>query len=246
MRKIILILLATVVSFAVNAQNAKDINSVKKNLQDKVVTPLKQKAANLDVEINDAQILYDKLKNRSYKIVSSNSENSSLDEYLGNFQSLKELFAGKDKGIDFVLEQIEKADGSNRKNAYLLVIGMKKSLDNPYDETSNDRFIKDAKIFRNEILPKHLEEYDKLVSQINDYNYYMFELARLFVAADEDKYSKTAEQLVKDEDAPYLLDVPYTKDMLELYINSKKNEKDLSPEKKAELKAACSDAFPDF
>ena len=120
---------------------------------------------------------------------------------------------------------------------------MKESLNEPYSEESNNGFIKEATNVKSAILPSHKVDFDKLVSQINDYNYYMFELARLFVAADEDKYRKTAEELVKDEDAEYLLEVPYTSKMLRLY---RQRRGVLKPSEKAELKTACSDAFPDF
>lgn len=247
--KHIIFILFVAMGFTCVAQNDKgsidnnEVNRVRKELVNQAVTPMRRMADQLERDINNAQSLYNRLSNRKYSITSLVSQgDNNLEEYLNSFPSLEEMFAENANDDGFVLEQIGNGDSSDLRTLYQLIFEMKQSLTEPYDESSNNKFIKEAANSR-ALLPQHKQEFDKLVSQINDYNYYMFELARLFVAADEDQYSKTAEQLVKDEDAEYLLEVPYTSKMLRLY---RQKRGALNQREKAELKNACSDAFPDF
>lgn len=248
MKHIIIILFFVAIGFNCIAQNNKgidsnEVNRVKKELIKQVLNPMQKTANQLERDINSAQALYDKLKNRKYYVTSPSYQSiDNLVEYLTSFSSLNEMFAENTNDDGFILEQINNANNSDLKSLYQLIFNMKQSLDEPYDEITNNQYIKKASN-NSVILPQHKAEFDKLVSQINDYNYYMFELARLFVAADENDYRKTVEELVKDEDAEYLLEVPYTSKMLRLYRQKRGK---LEPEEKAELKAACSDAFPDL
>lgn len=248
MKHIILILFFVAMGFTCIAQNNKgidnnDVNRLRKDLANQVLNPMHKIADQLERDINNAQTLYKKLKNRKYNITSpASQEGKKLEEYLKSFSSLKEMFTENANGDGFVLEQINNGDNAELKSLYQLIFAMKQSLEEPYDEITNNQYIQEASN-SSSILPQHKSEFEKLISQINDYNYYMFELARLFVAADEDKYNKTAKELVKDEDAEYLMDVPYTSKILRIYIQRKGL---LNQEEKAELKAACSDAFPDF
>lgn len=249
MKHIIFILFLVAAGFNCVAQNNKaidnnEVNRVRKDLVQQVKNPMNKMAEQLAKDINSAQALCEKLKNRKFEAMpspSSQGENK-LEEYLNSFSTLEEMFAENTDQEGYVLEQISTGDNPELKTLYQLIFAMKQSLNEPYDEASNNKFIKEASN-NSSLLPQHKPEFDKLVSQINDYNYYMFELARLFVAADEDKYSKTAEELVKDEDAEYLMEVPYTSRMLRLYRQRKGQ---LNVREKTELKNACADAFPDF
>lgn len=251
MKQTIIILFFVAMGFNCMAQNNKNIdnnkvNRVKKELVNQVVKPMRTTADQLLRDINNAQALYDKLKDRRIsKATTPHAEESQLENYLEqfSFDEMFEMAEGKWLVKQDVLDFINSEPDSDIKKAYLLVLNMKESLNEPYDEESNNQFIKESAKVKDAIRPQHKQAFDKLVSQINDYNYFMFELARLFVAADEDKYRKSAEQLVKDEDAEYLLDVPYTSKMLRLY-RQKRGE--LNQREKTELKNSCSDAFPDF
>ena len=251
MKQIIIILFSVAMGFNCMAQNNKNIdnnevNRVKKELVNQVVKPMRTTADQLLRDINNAQALYNKLKDRRISIATTPlAGESQLENYLEqlSFDEMFEMEEGKWLVKQDVLDVINSEPDSDIKKAYLLVLDMKESLNEPYEEESNNQFIKESAKVKDAIRPQHKQAFDKLVSQINDYNYYMFELARLFVAADEDKYRKNAEQLVKDEDAEYLLEIPYTSKMLRLY-RQKRGE--LNQREKAELKNACSDAFPDF
>lgn len=252
MKQIIFILFSVAMGFTCVAQNNKggidnnEVNRVKKELVNQVLTPMRKTADQLLQDINKAQALYDRLKDRKLPLVTSpQTGDSRLEVYLEQV-SFKDMFEKEDEKWyvkQDVLDMVNDEPESSIKKAYLLVIDMKESLNQPYDEESNNRFIKEAVNVKDAILPSHKDEFDLLVSQIDDYNYYMFELARLFVAADEDNYHKSATQLAEDEDATYLLDVPYTCITLSAYIDSSGK---LTDNKKAELKNACYDAFPDF
>lgn len=254
MKHIIFVLFFVAMGFNCIAQSNKgldnnEVNKVKKELVNQVINPMRKTADQLLRDINNAQALYDRLKDRHFSMATSTLVGEGqLEEYLSqfSFDDLFEAEEGKWFVKQDVVDVINNELDSDLKRAYLLALDMKKSLNEPYNEETNNQYIKEAAKLKEFILPSHTADFEKLVSQINDYNYYMFELARLFVAADEDKYRKTLEELVKDEDAPYLLDVPYTKTMLQLYISRKKAKQELTPQEKAELKAACSDAFPDF
>lgn len=251
MKHIIFVLFFVAMGFNCIAQSNKgldnnEVNKVKKELVNQVINPMRKTADQLLRDINNAQALYDRLKDRHFAVTTSSQfGENKLEEYLGqlSFEELFETESGKWFVKSDVLDIINNEPDSDLKRAYLLSLDMKESLNEPYNEETNNQYIKEAAKLKEFILPSHKADFDKLVSQINDYNYYMFELARLFVAADEDKYRKTPEELVKDEDAEYLKDVPYTYKMLRLY---RQRRGILKPEEKAELKAACSDAFPDF
>lgn len=252
MKHIIFIMCFVAMGFTCVAQNNKggidnnEVNRVKKELINQVLTPMRKTADQLLQDINSAHALCDKLKDRKLSIATSpQTGENHLEDYLEqvSFNDMFKMEDGKWYVKQDVLDMVNDEPESAIKKAYLLVLDMKESLNEPYNEESNNRFIKEAANVKGAILPSHKADFDKLVSQINDYNYYMFELARLFVAADEDNYKKSVIQLVKDEDAKYLLDVPYTCITLSTYIDNKGK---LTPNKKAELKTACSDAFPDF
>ena len=252
MKHIIFIMCFVAMGFTCVAQNNKgsidnnEVNRVKKELINQVLTPMRKTADQLLRDIHNAEALCDKLKDRKLSIVASpQTGDSQLEGYLEqvSFNDMFEKKYGKWFVKQDVLDMVNDEPESAIKKAYLLVLDMKESLNKPYDEESNNRFIKEAVNVKDAILPSHKADFDQLVSQINDYNYYMFELARLFVAADEDNYQKSVIQLVQDEDAKYLLDVPYTCITLRTYID---NNGKLTHNKKTELKTACSDAFPDF
>ena len=251
MKHIIFVLFFVAMGFNCIAQSNKgldnnEVNKVKKELVNQVINPMYKTADQLLRDINNAQALYDRLKDRHFSVATSSIVGEGqLEEYLGqfSFDDLFEAEEGKWFVKQDVLDVINNEPESELTQVYLLVSDMKESLNEPYNEETNNQYIKEAAKLKEFILPSHKADFDKLVSQINDYNYYMFELARLFVAADEDKYRKTPEELVKDEDAEYLMKVPYTSKMLRLY---RQRRGQLKPEEKTELKNACSDAFPDF
>lgn len=250
MKHIVLAMLYIAMGFTCVAQDNKeitnkDVNEVKAKLE-QVLIPMREKAENLLRDINSQQAICDKLKDRIYDVSSFSSQgNVNLEEYLAGFSTLKEMFKEDSITHGGVLEQINNSANSDLKSLYQLIFAMNQSLSKPYDEASNNQYIKEASN-NTGILPKHKPEFDSLVSKVNDYNYYMYELARLFEAAKEDNFQKEIGQLVKDEDATELLAVPYTAETLKTFFEDHKKHGDLSSEKKKELKTACPNAFPDF
>lgn len=245
MKHLILALFLVAMGFNCVAKGNKgidnnEVNRVRNELVNQVLTPMRETARQLLNDLNIAQTKYNTLKDRKFDMLPSAQEDNKLKEYLNSFSTLEEMFKKNFVESGFVLEQIRKADNTELKKLYQLIFAMEQSLNEPYDETSNNIFIKEASS-NSSLLPQHRPGFDTLVSHINDYNYYMFELARLFVAADEDKYTREADVLVKAEEAEYLLQVPYTKRMLYLYIH---NKGQLDPIEKAKLNKACADAFP--
>lgn len=237
MKKIISTIILLIVSFPiVEAQLNQAIINASDNLK-KVIKELSAQNEILDKEIQELQSIYDEFSERSFSPQSKTSEN--LQEYLGNFATLSDLIVASGE----VTEILNGAPDSGLKDDYLLILEMNNSLNRPYDDNSNDRLIKLSKKINN-VLPQHQAEFNQLLANINDFNYYMFELARLFRSAQENNFPKTnIEQFTKDEDAHYIWMVPYTRRMLEKYI--KKNGQ-LSIKDRKELYNSSPDAFPDF
>lgn len=258
MRHILFILFIVAMGFNCVAQNNKgissnEVNRVRKELVNQVLNPMRQTAYELERDINNAEALYSRLKDREYTAVAAQpGESDDLEAYLRGFSSLQDMFRENDKSYDRVLNRIRSSDGSDLRTLYLLIFAMNHSLKVPYDETTNNLYIEQA-ADSHALLEGHEADYSKLVSQINDYNYYMFELARIFTAFDEelDNYRPADWQstydymkdLLNREDAMYLFDVPFTQEMLYNYIHSSGNMPD---NYKKVLYDSNPDAFPDY
>lgn len=237
MKKLILIFILAAVGFNCEAKEPK-IDEIIKDMSP-VVTSLEDSVKRLEADLTAAKELYNKIKDRKYVLPSALPDENSVETYLDSFDSLKEMFAKGNQVRDKLYESSE----SKLCAAYGYILHMIGTLSRPYEEPMNNQYIEFGPKLAEFVRPKHKEEFDRLLNHINDYNYYMFELARMFVAADSDGYNKDIETLVKDEDAPYLLEVPYTSEMLEMYIREKGK---LPQDAKAELYKSCPDAFPDF
>lgn len=237
-------MLMVAVGFTCRAQDNKAVNNIRKSLTQQVIVPMRKTATDLERRLTEVQGIYDRLKDRKY------TSPDDLKDYLNDLtfdEMFDELDPGTEEWKSYVRKAVEdsvaNAPESEFKRAYLRAFAMKKSLNVPYNKETNERFITDAAEIKGIILPAHAQGFEELADRIDDYNYYMFELSRLFVAADEDKYCKRVEILVKDEEAEELLKVPYTAGMLRMYLKKKGQ---LTPAQKAELKQSCPEAFPDY
>ena len=175
-----------------------------------------------------------RIKNRKF---TKKTEVGNLQELLSGYESLGELYQDRDN----LLEQLE-FDNSEMARAYRLSIKIMESLEKVYNEKTNTELINEASTYKT-VLTQHQSAFDKLVSMVNDYNYYMFELARIFVAADEDNYKASAKVLTDREDASYLMEVPYTKKVLMEYI---KKQGILPRSYQLDLQNGCPDAFSEL
>lgn len=239
MRYIALTLIALVFSLGSFAQNNKKpkqgtIDAISNNIKNNVIDPLDSEIQSLQDNIESIKLQIERIKNR--KFIKKN-EGGNLQELLSDYESFGEIFQDRDN----LLEQLE-SDNSEMAHAYNLAIKMMESLEKVYSEKTNTELIEEASAYKT-VLPQHQQAYDELVSMVNDYNYYMFELARLFVAADEDNYKANVKELTYREDAPYLMKVPYTKKVLTEYINRKGS---LPQNYKLDLKNGCPDAFSEL
>jgi len=236
MRYLSLIFICLLFSLDSQAQkkaNQKAVDNLSTSIQNNVINPLNAEVTNLQNQIDAIQLKIARIKNRKFvKRTNGNSMN-----FLSEYTTFTEIYEDRENIKDNL-----SSDESEIAQAYLLAIEMKESLERVYNEKTNAKYIEQASSCK-AILPQHRAEFDEVVYMINDYNYYMFELARLFVAADEDGYKTTANALADREDALYLIKVPYTKRVLSEYINKKGS---LSQNYKSDLKNACPDAFSDL
>lgn len=205
-----------------------------------VIEELNRTLENVKAELEEAEKYYNQYINRQLqKAGAAPTPQMSLDEYVGKFFSLTDFYNASLNDEDLTAIFAESPD-SELKNTYLLILAMEGSLHAPYDEVTNNEFISQSKIHK-QVLPQHQKDFEILVSQINDYNFYMYELARMFEAYQNQP--RDAETLVKEEDAQYLLNVPYTAKMLKRYVNSRGQ---LPSQYKAELYKSAPDAFYQF
>lgn len=229
------------VGFTGRAQDKKAVNNIRKSLTQQIIVPMRKTAADLEQRLTEVREIYDRLKDRKY------TPPDNLKDYLGSLTFDEIVGYEPETGKWYENKEIEdsvaNAPESDIRRAYLLAIAMKESLNEPYDKETNKQFIKDAAEIKDFILPAHAQGFEELAVMMDDYSYYMFELSRMFVAADENRYRKKVETLVKDEEAEALLKVPYTARMLRTYIEKRGK---LTPVQKAELKKSCAEAFPDY
>lgn len=291
MKHVIILLFFLAMGFTCVAKNNnridyKVVDKVRKELDEKVLTQMKDSAAWLENEVYKAQASYDKLKDRRYdaSTQTGNPNDSNDVSGLKAFPSIDEMFYVEEDDDELdngyhvkkrsykeklkAHKTIEKLEVSgvrtapnvrlayNVKTAYQTIIDMKLSLNTLYDKATNDQYIKDADEIRGYVIDQHKPSFDKLVSQINDYEYYMYELARMFVVYDETEQKLTAadlknakkvddyiQKLLTQEKALFLLDVPYTRNILYEYILL---NGEISDGLKNDLKEACADAFTDL
>lgn len=235
---IFLSLIVTLGSFAQSNNNMSksEIATLNKELE-KVLEIFDREIENLNNEIAAVKAKIDSIQ--AIKSLGETDEDN-IGDILSDYESLEEVYKDSKK-----LWNILSTNGNDMAKTYRLVIDMQESLTKVYDEKTNSELIDRAERY-NEVLDKHNDEFKKLVEKINDYNFYMFELARLFTAAEEDGFQKSAKELAKREDAEYLMDVEYTRIVLQEFIESGKNGENLKDQTVWELQNGCPDAFSDF
>lgn len=241
MRYISLILIALMCSLGSLAQSNKKakqgtIDALTTNIKNNAIDPLDNEIQSLQNQIESVKSQIERIKNRKF---SKKSDGSNIEEQLSSYGSINEIYQDRNN-----LREILNSKDNEMAQTYLLIIDMKESLEKAYNEKTNAQLIERSSKYRS-VLPQHNQnkEFDELVSMVNDYNYYMFELARLFVAADDDNYKANAKELTDREDAPYLMKVPYTKKVLTEYIRKKGF---LPQYYKIDLKNGCPDAFSEL
>lgn len=238
MRYLVLTLITLMCSLGIFAQSSKvkqsTVDKLSENVKLNAIDPLDNEIQSLQNQILSIKLQIDRIKNRKF---TKKTEGGNLQELFSDYESFDDIY----KDRDYLLEQLE-SDNSDIAHAYNLAIKMKESLEKAYNEKTNTELMEEASTYKT-VLPQHQSAFDELVSMVNDYNYYMFELARLFVAADEDNYRANAKELTDREDAPYLMNVPFTKKVLTEYIRKKGV---LPYNYKKDLQNGCPDAFSEL
>lgn len=254
MNRYILLLMLAAVCFAGSAQSRngsaqseldKEIEKVSRDLEKQVIPKLEEERDSLTIKIDRVDELISRLRDRLPS--ADPSENADdLESYLLYYSSLKDMLGDNKKNNNSVYNRIHKdknAKNSKLRAAYLFIFDMIRGLENPYGKTSNENCVDKISGHRRSILKKHLDEFDEYAALVKDYEYYMYELARLFVAAKEDNFTKNAKDLAEYEGAADLLKIPYTKSMLEKFIKDKGMLIETDKEK---LRNSCPEAFPDL
>lgn len=226
-------LMCSLGSFAQDNKKVKQktVDALSTDIKKNAIDPIDNEIQSLQDKIDAIKLQIEQIKNRKF---TSRSGCVNIQELLSGYETLSDIYDDRDQ-----LREVLESDESDMAQTYLLAIDMRESLEKVYNEDTNTRLVERSSACQT-VLPRHKEAFDELVMFVNDYNYYMFELARLFVAADEDNYKTNAMVLTVREDAPYLMYVPYTKKVLMEYI---RKGGVLPLTYKLDLKRGCPDAF---
>lgn len=238
---ILLALMCSLGSFAKNNTNVNQstIDEIKDNIRTKILPTLESEISSLKIQIAALEAQLKKIKDRKTPDTTTkgNGGGSKGVEEIVDAYTFNGLYKNRTD-----LRRVLEPYNDDMANTYLLILDMQESLYNVYNEDTNNELIERAEKY-NTVLKQHNDDYKKLVEQINNYDYYIIELARLLEAAKEDGFKTNASALAKEEGASYLMDVPYTKKVLEDYIYYGSRNKDLPRERKDELIESCPRAF---
>ena len=122
--------------------------------------------------------------------------------------------------------------------AYLTICRMGESLNKIYDKKSNEEFKASIDKVDSLVLEQHKADFEELASNINDYEFVMSELARVFRLVDK-KGDVKEDQLRQENELVYIDKIPYAKNTLTVYIGKR------DPERK-ELCEKIKEIYPDF
>ena len=123
--------------------------------------------------------------------------------------------------------------------AYLTICRMGESLNKIYDKKSNEEFKASIDCVRSLVLERHKDEFEELASNINDYEFVMSELARVFRLVDKNGDNATVDQLSQENELVYIVKIPYAKNTLTDYIDKSNNAR-------RELCEEITKVYPDF
>lgn len=171
-----------------------------------------------------------------------------LEEYLGKYESLtKDLLV--DESLKSVLVSFPE---SPLARVYLKIIEMNESLQTVYDKSKNDEYKKFVENSPNDslLLEKHLAGFKDLASNIQDYRFVVFELARVFKIIDGMNGAKgdiIRSKLKEKEETEYIDKIDYAQKAIDAYINAKGDINNsiaaIRDKIKEEWSKACPEAF---
>lgn len=216
----------------------------------------------LDAAIDANKVLIDTLKSRKAQLETQKSRMKDvttlpvrkcngedfLKEYLGKYESLtKEMLA--DEKLKSVLVSFPESPFAK---AYLKIIEMNESLQTVYDKSKNNEYKKFVENSQNDslLLEKHLTGFKELASNIQDYRFVVFELARVFKIIDGMNGAKgdiIRSKLKEKEETEYIDKIDYAQKAIDAYINAKGDINNsiaaIRDKIKEEWSKACPEAF---
>lgn len=216
MKKIFLAILVSLLGFSVNAQDKK----LKKEIDNKtnVKSELEMQLMSIDLQI-------DKVKNRSLR-----SDDEYIKKKLASYKDIKALY--EDEAFQRKLKESKFAETySSIEKMYKSILGDGggyKPLDNDLYKIQIDRLRDElVKLKRDKIIihkDSFLRSFDDLSELIKDYKFTMSELLRVFDVVDYKSQkmpsSEIYQSLQDDHETEYIDKIPFTKYLLEKYINS--------------------------
>ena len=214
----------------------------------------------LDAAIDANKVLIDTLKSRKAQLETQKKRMKDvttlpvrkcngedfLKEYLGKYESLtKEMLA--DEKLKSVLVSFPKSPFAK---AYLKIIEMNESLQTVYDKSKNNEYKKFIENSPNDslLLEKHLIGFKELASNIQDYRFVVFELARVFKIIDGMNGAKgdiIRSNLKEKEETEYIDKIDYAQKAINAYINAKGDINNSIAAIRAKIKEEWSKACPE-
>lgn len=213
----------------------------------------------LDAAIDANKVLIDTLRSREAQLkiqkngmkdvatlpVRKCNGDDFLKEYLGKYESLtKDMLV--DERLKSVLVSFPK---SPIAKVYLKIIEMNESLQAVYDKPKNDEYKKIIENSENDslLLEQHLTGFKDLASNIQDYRFVVFELARVFKIIDGMNGAKgdIRSKLKEKEETEYIDKIDYAQKTIDAYINAKGDINNSIAAIRAKIKEEWSKACPE-
>lgn len=244
MKKNIFILLAFLCSITVFGQNRKVDKSIEKAIEanEIIIEDLKDTVAVLNSQCGKLDSIIQGISTRQFPRTLSEVELAKELEKL----TIKGIWMNQNN----IHAKLKLAKNTETAKYYFQIIEIYESLNRPYNEEVNEKYIKLLDTDDMKWLPIHGDNIKILSSSVKDYRFVMFELARVFKIIDglEGNPEAIKNRLNESDELEFITDdIPYAYRCVERYINLKATPNDkIKKELLEELKQSCLDAFSDF
>lgn len=244
MKIYILIIFALVCTINVFGQNRRVGKSIEKAIEanEVIIDDLKDTVAVLNSQYSKLDSIIQGISTRQFPRTLSEGE---LQKELAKL-TIKGIWMNENN----VHAKLKLAQNTETAKCYIQIIEIYESLNHPYNEDVNEKYIKLLDTADVKWMPIHGDNIKILSSSVKDYRFVMFELARVFKIIDrlEGKPEAIKNRLKESDELEFITDnMPYAYRCVERYINLRaiqNNEK--KKELLEELKQSCPDAFSDF
>ena len=248
MNKSILLIFALICAINVSGQNRKVDKSVDKAIEANqiIIDDLKDTINSLNIQYHQLDSIIQKISIRQFPRTLSEGELAKELEKL----TIKGIWMNENN----IYAKLKLAKNTDVAKYYFQIIEIYESLNCPYNEEVNEKYIKLFDSDELKWLQCHSDNIKLLSSSVKDYRFVMFELARIFKIIDtnykdEGNPNFIREKLKESDELEFITgDIPYAYSCVEKYINFRVSS--AGDEKKAELiqelKKSCPDAFSDF